>query len=276
MSIGTASTLELGMLVVNAYLDARYRCWPNSTGCSFSSNATRSMVSSAAPRGSSSTRASVAEAFLADIRWVAEPSLMPEARSSSYSPCSASISLRRCTSAAGRKLCMSAIGSPSASLIRSRQITSARSGSFSARATFSLACPTSFLITWVVGARPAAARSSYRLVSSTSRSIRSLATSVPAPRLRVTMPLLARYPNAARTVGLDSPSRSASSTSLSSRAPARSVPDLIAFSKCWASWKYSGTGLARSMEMTSGPVVRGFCSSSAQLLCRCHKGHCHR
>jgi hypothetical protein len=56
-------------------------------------------------------------------------------------------------------------------------------------------------MTVVSGDRPAAARSSYRLVSSTSRSIRSLAARVPAPRLRTTRPLVDRYWNAARTAG---------------------------------------------------------------------------
>ena len=60
------------------------------------------MVSSAAPRFSPSVRASAAEAFLAHIRWLAEHIRMPDARSSSYSPCSSSISMLRWTSAAGR------------------------------------------------------------------------------------------------------------------------------------------------------------------------------
>jgi len=110
-------------------------------------------------------------------------------------------------------------------------------------------------MTFVSGDRPAAARSSYRLVSSTSRSIRSLATRVPAPRLRTTRPLLDRYWKAARTVGRDRPSRSASCTSLSSREPTLSAPDLIAASKCWASWKYSGTGLVRSIVITLGAAT---------------------
>src|SRR5215470_19229404 len=87
----------------------------------------------------------------------------------------------------------------------------------------------------------------------------SLATRVPAPRLRTTRPLLDRYRKAARTVGRDMPSRSASCTSLSSREPTLSAPDLIAASKCWASWKYRGTGLVRSMViglgLTAGPVA---------------------
>src|SRR5205814_7700655 len=70
------------------------------------------------------------------------------------------------------------------------------------------------------------------------------------PRLRTTRPLLDRYWKAARTVGRDRPSRSASCTSLSSREPTLSAPDLIAASKCWASWKYRGTGLVRSMVIT--------------------------
>src|SRR5262249_20971295 len=81
---------------------------------------------------------------------------------------------------------------------------------------------------------------------------RSLATRVPAPRFLTTRPLLDRYWNAARTVGRDRPSRSASCTSFSSRAPTFSAPDLIAASKCWASWKYRGTGLVRSMVIRVG------------------------
>ena len=41
------------------------------------------MVSSAAPRFSCRILASAADAFLAHIRWVAEPSRRPDARSSS-------------------------------------------------------------------------------------------------------------------------------------------------------------------------------------------------
>jgi len=118
------------------------------------------MVSSAAPRFSPRVRASAAEAFLAHMRWVAEDIRTPDARSSSYRPCSSSISMLRCTSAAGRKLCISAIGSPSASRIRCSEFTSARSGSCSAAATRSVAWMTSFLMTCVVGVWPAAARSS--------------------------------------------------------------------------------------------------------------------
>ena len=65
--------------------------------------------------------------------------------------------------------------------------------------------------------RPAAARSPYRLASSTSRPIRSLAARVPAPRFLTTRPLLGRYWKPARTAGRDRPSRSASCTWLSSR-----------------------------------------------------------
>ena len=53
------------------------------------------MVSSAAPRFSPSVRASAAEAFLAHMRWLAEHIRMPDARSSSYRPCSSSISMLR-------------------------------------------------------------------------------------------------------------------------------------------------------------------------------------
>src|SRR5215831_1137885 len=72
----------------------------------------RSMVSRALPRVSFSVWASAVEAFLAPIRWVAEYSPMPDARSSSYRPCSSSISTFSWTSPAGRWLCISAVGQP--------------------------------------------------------------------------------------------------------------------------------------------------------------------
>jgi len=34
-----------------------------------------------------------------------------------------------------------------------------------------------------------------------------------------------------------------------------SAPDLIAASKCWASWKYRGTGLVRSIVITLGAAT---------------------
>ena len=118
-----------------------------------------------------------------------------------------------------------------------------------------VACVTSLRMTRVSGARPA--RPGRRTGWSARHPGRSARwrRAVPAPRLRTTRPLLDRYRKAARTVGRDRPSRSASCTSLSSRAPALSAPDLMAASKCWASWKYSGTGLVRSMLMTPGGVV---------------------
>ena len=65
-------------------------------------------------------------------------------------------------------------------------------------------------------------------------------------------------------MGRDRPRRSASCTSLSSREPTLSAPDLMAASKCWASWNYRGTWLVRSMVITLGAAAlpataRGSC-----------------
>ena len=49
----------------------------------------------------------------------------------------------------------------------------------------------------------------------------------------------------------------ARSTSFWSRVPVGSSPELIAFSRCWATWKYSGTGLLRSMTNLGRPSMAG-------------------
>src|SRR5579859_6515547 len=79
--------------------------------------------------------------------------------------------------------------------------------------------------TRVDGARPVLARSSYRLVSSTSRVTLAWTTCVPIPRLRASSPRPTRYSIARRIVGRDRPSWSARSVSFSSRVPIGSSPD---------------------------------------------------
>src|SRR4051812_25586904 len=70
---------------------------------------------------------------------------------------------------------------------------------------------------------------------------------VPTPRLRTSSPRSTRYWIALRSVGRDTPIRSAISSSLTSRLPlGRAAPSI---SRCsWATWKYSGTGLDRLTE----------------------------
>ena len=59
---------------------------------------------------------------------------------------------------------------------------------------------------------------------------------------------------ARRIVGRETPSRSASSTSLASRPPTGISPLSIISSSCVATWKYSGTGLPRSSD-TANPAI---------------------
>jgi len=80
---------------------------------------------------------------------------------------------------------------------------------------------------------------------------------VPIPRRRMISPLPTRYSIARRMVGLDRPSSSASWISLSNRLPGGRVPASIAAWSAWATWKYNGTGLPRSIVTTAARSARG-------------------
>src|SRR5438067_2026411 len=103
--------------------------------------------------------------------------------------------------------------------------------------------------TLVGGARPAALRSSYRLVSATRRRTCALATRVPTPCLRVSIPFSTRSSSARRMVGREIARDCANSISLGSRSPGSRSPRSTASSRHRLTWKYSGTGLDRSIAM---------------------------
>src|SRR5215469_12586940 len=141
---------------------------------------------------------------------------------------------------------MSASGASSAKRSRSMLSTGVPTASDRTWAISSSAAISSSDKTAVVGARSAAARSSYRLVSATGRRMRGATTTVPRPRRRTTRPCWTSRWIACRTVGRLTPSCSASSSSLSSRSPGALVPAWIASLRFSAIWKYSGIGLVRS------------------------------
>src|SRR6266545_1785080 len=213
------------------------------------------MVSSGAPLRSCSRRASSAVAGRAPMRCWAIRRCTPLARISAYSPRSASSCSPNAAMSAGSQLRMIASGSSAADRTRTSRTTSSPVRTLSWVATCSGAGAGPRLSTMVDGRCPARCRSSYRLDSSTDRLTWPCTTCVPTPRLRTSRPLPTSSWIARRMVGRDSLNRSASCTSLSSRYPGASSPVRIACSSCWATWKYSGTGLDRSRSTVRAVVI---------------------
>ena len=101
-------------------------------------------------------------------------------------------------------------------------------------------------ISLVDGWRPAADRSSYKLLRATGRLMNRRITIVPIPRRRTSRPWSTSTLIACRIVGRLTPNRSDSSTSFSRRLPAGITLLSMLACNCLAIWKYSGTALDRS------------------------------